>query len=77
MMKEHDRVVLTEALPKEGLQAGDVGVIVHVYRQGEAFDVEFFALNGNTLSVATVPASHVRAVTAQDMSHARTLGTPV
>ena len=75
MLKEHDRVVLTTALPKEGLQAGDVGVIVHMYRQGQAFEVEFFALDGNTIAVATVQSSDLRPVTDRDISHARTLKT--
>ncbi|MBI2918354.1 MAG: DUF4926 domain-containing protein [Chloroflexi bacterium] len=76
MLREHDRVILTQNLPKEGLQAGDVGVIVHVYRQGTAFEVEFLALDGNTLAVATVMDSQVRRVTARDVSHARTMGIP-
>ena len=44
MIKEHDRVVLTKDLPEEKLKAGDVGTVVHIHRQGEAFEVEFVAL---------------------------------
>ena len=32
MLKEHERVILTTSLPDEGLEAGDVGTVVHVYR---------------------------------------------
>ncbi len=71
MIKEHDRIVLTSDLPGEGLKAGDVGTVVHVHREGEAFEVEFVALDGHTIAVATVPASHVRAVTPRDIAHAR------
>ena len=45
MIKEHDRIVLTSDLPGEGLKAGDVGTVVHVHKQGEAFEVEFLTLD--------------------------------
>lgn len=76
MLKEHDRVVLKQDLTGQGLMAGDVGVIVFVHRAGEAYEVEFLALDGNTVAVATVPARNVRAVTARDVSHARTMRIP-
>jgi hypothetical protein len=34
MIKEHDRKVLKSDIPAEGLKAGDVGTVVHVYRGG-------------------------------------------
>ncbi|MBI2194860.1 MAG: DUF4926 domain-containing protein [Planctomycetes bacterium] len=71
MLKEHERVVLLTGLPNEGLEAGDVGTIVHIYRDGLAYEVEFLALDGHTRAVATVEALHVRAVTRHDMTHAR------
>ncbi len=57
------------------MRAGDVGVIVRVHPQGKAFEVEFLALDGDTIAVATATASQVRPVTARDMSHARLAGT--
>ena len=36
MIKEHDRIVLTEPVPSEG-EVGDVGTVVHVYADGKAF----------------------------------------
>jgi hypothetical protein len=71
MLKEHDRVVLTAALPEEHLEIGDVGTIVHVYRDGQAYEVEFVALDGHTTAVATVEAAQVRPVTSRDMTHTR------
>jgi hypothetical protein len=73
MIKEHDRVVLTSDLPAEGLKKGDVGTVVHVHRGGEACEVEFLTLHGETAAVATVPMSQVRPVTQRDMTHARSL----
>ena len=38
---EHSMVLLRHALPKEGLKAGAKGAVVHVYAEGEAYEVEF------------------------------------
>ena len=48
MITEHDRVVLTAPVPKERLEVGDVGTVVHVYPDGKAFEVEFTTLDGRT-----------------------------
>ena len=53
MLEEHDHVVLTNDFADPGLNAGDVGAIVHVHRDGEAFDVEFQAPDGDTMALAT------------------------
>jgi hypothetical protein len=61
-IKELDRVVLTASVPAEGLEAGDVGTVVHTYEDGKAFEVEFTTLEGATAAVVTVEASAVRPV---------------
>ena len=71
MLKEYDRAVLIIPLPDEGLEPGDVGTVVHVYEDGQAYGVEFITLDGHTTAVATVDACQVRAVTRRDMTHAR------
>ena len=71
MLKEHERVVLTTAVPDEGLEAGDVGTIVHVYPDGQAYEVEFVALDGHTTAVVTLEVDRVRPVTSRDMTHSR------
>ena len=71
MLREHERAVLTAALPEAGLEAGDVGTIVHVYGDGKAYEMEFVALDGHTTGVATVEATQVRGVTPRDMTHTR------
>lgn len=40
-LKLLDVVALTEDLPEEKLYEGQVGTIVEVYNNGEAFEVEF------------------------------------
>jgi hypothetical protein len=73
MIREHDRVVLVKDVPEEGLKAGDVGTVVHIYRQGEAFEIEFMTLDGGTVAIVTVPASQVRTVSKRDITHVREL----
>lgn len=73
MIEELERVVLTEPVPEEGLESGDVGTIVHAYRDGEAFEVEFTTLDGQTAAVVTVEASQVRPVSRREITHAREL----
>ena len=71
MIEEHSSVVLTESLPAAGLEAGDVGVVVHVHRHGQAYEVEFMTLDGNTLSVETLAATQIRAARNRDIPHVR------
>ena len=73
MIKEHDRIVLLKDLPEDGLQSGDVGTVVHIYRQGEAFEVEFMTLDGGTVAVITLLSSQIRAVSKRDITHVREL----
>ena len=77
MFKEPDQIVLTSHLPEEGLKAGDVGTIVHTHRPREAFEVEFMALDGNTIAIATVLDSQARPVTDRNVIHACPLELPV
>jgi hypothetical protein len=69
IIHEHDCVVLTESLSADGLQAGDVGTVVHIHREGAAFEVEFMTLTGQTVAVATVLAAQLRPVSPRDVSH--------
>ena len=72
-MVEHDSVVLTRSLPEHGLEAGDVGAIVHIYRSGHAFEVEFISGDGATLAVATLDAADIRPVGAGEVLHVRSV----
>jgi hypothetical protein len=71
MIKEHDRVVLKTAVPAEALEAGDVGTVVHVYKDGLAYEVEFTTLDGKTAAVVTIEAAQVRPVGKREITHAR------
>lgn len=71
MIREHERIVLTSDLTQDGLRSGDVGTVVHIHEDGEAFEVEFFTLDGETAAVATVLRSQARPVSNRDITHAR------
>lgn len=73
MINELERVVLTAAVPSEGLESGDVGTVVHAYRDRQAFEVEFTMLDGRTAVVVTVESSQVRPVGHREITHAREL----
>lgn len=73
MLKELDRIVLLTDVAADGLQAGDVGTIVHVHANGKAFEVEFISLAGDTVAVASLAAEQVRPVGERDMTHVRPL----
>jgi hypothetical protein len=55
------------------LETADVGNVVHVYRNAEAYEVEFVALAGRTAFVVTVEASQVRPVAPGEIPPAREL----
>jgi len=71
VIAEHDRVVLKQDLLQHGLQAGDMGTVVHVYRDGRACEVEFVALDGETVAVVTVEAGGLRPVSRHEIAHVR------
>jgi hypothetical protein len=62
-------VILVQDVPEEGVKAGDVGVVVErheVAGRETGYSVEFFDMLGNTVAVATVPGSALRAPTHAD-----------
>ncbi len=73
MIKEHHRVVLKKGIRERGLKTGDVGTVVHVYKNGGAFEVEFVSLYGETVAIATLDASQIRPVQKREITHARLL----
>ena len=71
MIRELDVVVLLRGLPAEGLEAGDVGAVVHCYGDGEALEVEFVTGSGATVAVVTLERSAVRPLGQHEILHAR------
>lgn len=52
--KLYDVVALTVDLPEENLLSGQVGTIVEIYNEGEAFEVEFVDRDGQTYGLLTL-----------------------
>lgn len=71
MIERFSTVVLTEDLPHEELVAGDSGTVIDIYDDGAAYEIEFFALSGDTITVATVESKMVRPETKEDITHSR------
>lgn len=73
MIKEHDRIILTEAIAEYGLEPGDIGAVVYVHGDVQAFEVEFVTLDGKTAAVLELEAHQVRAAGTHEIPHARSL----
>lgn len=73
MITEYASVILTGNIPASGLEAGDVGLVVQVYREGNAFEIEFTSLDGGTFSIQTLEARYVREARNRDIPHVREL----
>lgn len=71
MIAAHASIVLTVDIPTAGLEAGDVGVVVHAHRNGEAYEVEFMTLDGGTLTIQTLEAQQIREAGNLDIPHVR------
>jgi hypothetical protein len=72
-LKELELAALRRDLPAYGLVTGDIGTVVLVYRDGEAYEVEFVAADGETLALETLHADDVDAVVGHEILHARKL----
>ena len=73
MIKELDDVILACDLPERGLNAGDIGTVVLVHRNAAGYEVEFTALNGDSITIVTLMANQVRPVQAGAIAHVREL----
>jgi hypothetical protein len=71
MIKELEQIVLTADFPEHGLVSGDLGTVVDIYVDGEAYEVEFMTLDGDTVAVVTVRKDQLRAIGAREIPHAR------
>ena len=75
MIRELDLVSLARDVPEHGLQAGDVGTVVHCYRDGLAVEVEFITAAGKTLAVLTLDATDVHPMQGGQILHVRELAS--
>lgn len=73
MIRELDTVVLVHDLEVYGLTHGDVGAVVHSYKDGITFEVEFVTGEGSTIAVLTLSQQDIRPMHAQEILHVRAL----
>jgi hypothetical protein len=70
-------VILTRDVTDLGLRTGDVGTVVDRHAAPgvpeEGYSVEFFDMTGNTVAVATLPATALRLPTPADRPAVRAL----
>jgi hypothetical protein len=59
-MELFERVVLLKDLPNSAFIKGDIATIVEIYDKGRGYEIEFFAADGSTLGVETVPADVIK-----------------
>lgn len=73
----YGEVILTRDVPEQGLRAGDVGTVVERHTvpgvPEEGYSVELFDITGDTVAVATLPASALRLPTRADRPAVRAL----
>ena len=72
---ELDVVVLLRDIATAGLQAGDIGTLVHIHAP-ESFEVEFVSATGRTQALLTLTDSDVRPVREDDLLAVRTVRVP-
>jgi hypothetical protein len=71
MIAEHSLVVLDCDPEHKKLHRGDVGTVVHVYKNGAAYEVEFVDGGGATVALITVDAGDIRRIMPGELLHAR------
>ncbi|MFF5176202.1 DUF4926 domain-containing protein [Micromonospora sp. NPDC000089] len=60
-MDLYDVIELREALPEEGLPAGAIGTVVHIFeRPNLAYEVEFVDEDGSTISMVALTPEKIR-----------------
>ena len=74
MIRELDPVVLTHNIAEHGLTQGDIGTVVHFYKDGAAFEVEFVTTDGSVVALLTLHHADVRPVGGREVLHVREWG---
>jgi len=62
MFKELEIVQLIHDINEHNLKQGDRGTVVEIYRDGEAYEIEFVASDGSTKALLTLMSSEIRSI---------------
>jgi hypothetical protein len=71
VFRELDTVVLTHDIDEYGLKQGDIGAVVHCYRDSAVFKVEFVTAEGRTIALLTLAQADIRPIGGREVLHAR------
>lgn len=71
MFQELERVALVEAIAAHGLEAGDIGMVVHVYGDHKGYEVEFVTLSGQLVALVSLYPSQIRHLDTDEIASAR------
>ncbi len=77
MVQELDTVVLTHDISEYGLKRGDIGAVVHCYKDSLTFEVEFVTADGTTIAVLTLNQADIRPISGREVLHTRELAEVV
>ncbi len=75
VIEEFEDVALVNDLPKYGLRAGDIGVVVDIHGNNAGYTVEFMTRDGVTVAVITLDANQIRVIGEREMLQSRPLET--
>jgi hypothetical protein len=75
MINELDTVVLSQDIGAYGLKQGDIGAVVHAYKDKAAYEVEFVTGEGDTVAVLTLTSQDIRPMHEREILHVRELIT--
>ena len=67
-----DTVVLNKDIPEHKLKAGDVGVVVEIYKP-DGIEVEFVTGSGSTQALVTLNKDDVHPISGREILSVRTL----
>ena len=60
MISELDIIALTHDIARNDLKQGDIGAVVHCYKDDDAFEVEFVSVDGKTIALLTLNREDIR-----------------
>ena len=75
MIKELDQIVINKDYKEYGIEKGDVGTVVHIYKDFQGFEIEFVSGTDRTFGVYTIKGEDVRSMKQSEILHIRELHT--
>ncbi|MCP4166560.1 MAG: DUF4926 domain-containing protein [Chloroflexi bacterium] len=73
MIKELDTIVLSHDVEEHGLEQGDIGAVVYVYKNEAVYEIEFITGEGETVAVLTLAPKDIRPMNEHEIPHVREL----